>query len=142
MTLDRYVHMLHSFLKAKLEEFTYEIEVWFQHDGATAHTAKKSVNALTEMFPSHHVISLHGDVGWPARSPDLSPCDCFLLSYVKAEVCKHPSTTINGPKAAVYQTVEKIPQEMTSCVMENFRSRVQQCITLRGRHLEDVIPKT
>ena len=72
--LDHYVQTLHRFLKPKLEDLRNETEVWFQQDGATAHTAKKSMDVLVEMFPSH-VISLRGDVGWPAHSPDLSPCD-------------------------------------------------------------------
>jgi len=28
-----------------------------------------------------HVISRHGDAPWPAGSPDLSGCDCFLEGY-------------------------------------------------------------
>ena len=33
---------------------------------------------LREMFPGR-LISLCGDIGWPARSPDLNPCDFFSL---------------------------------------------------------------
>ena len=51
LTSDRYVHMFHNFLKAKLEELIDETEVWFQQDGATKYTAKKPINALTKMFP-------------------------------------------------------------------------------------------
>jgi hypothetical protein len=40
------------------------------------------------MFPGH-LISLRGDMGWPARSPDLSPCDFFLWGYPKEKVFKH-----------------------------------------------------
>ena len=87
--------MLHNFLKAKLEELTDETEVWFQQDGATAYTAKKTINALTKMFPSHAVF-LRADVGWPARSPDLSHCDYFFWGYAKAEVYKHRPTTRVG----------------------------------------------
>lgn len=141
VTSDRYVQMLLQFLKPKLKELDEEAEIWFQQDGATAHTAKKSMDVLREMFPSH-VISLRGDVGWPARSPDLSPCDYFLWGYVKAKVFKTRPTTIEALKASIRQTVEEIPQEMTHRVMENFRNRLQQCITSRGRHLEDVIFKT
>ena len=31
---------------------------------------------LREIFPGH-LISLRGDIGWPARSSDLNPCDFF-----------------------------------------------------------------
>ena len=88
-----------------------------------------------------HLISLQDDIGWPARSPDLSRCDYFLWGYVKVEEYKHPPTTIDGLKAAFYQLVNEIPQEMTRRVMENFSNRLQQCIAARGRRLEEVVFK-
>jgi len=48
---------------------------------------KNLLGALREMFP-RHLISLRVDVGWPARSPDLSPCDFFLWGYLKEKVFK------------------------------------------------------
>ena len=46
-----------------------------------------SLGLLREMFPGR-LISLRGDVGWPALSPDLSPCDFFLWGYLKEKVFK------------------------------------------------------
>ena len=106
----------------------------------TAHTAKKSMDVLRGLFPAH-LISLRGDIGWPARSPDLSPCDYFLWGYVKSEVFKDRPTTIDGLKAAICKTINEIPQEMTQRAMENFRIRLQRCIAVQGGHLEDVIFK-
>ena len=50
---------------------------------STAHTARKSMAVLREMFPGR-LISLTGDISWPARSPDLTPCDYFLWGYYAA----------------------------------------------------------
>jgi hypothetical protein len=58
--------------------------VWFQQDGATAHTARASMSVLREMFPQH-VISHCGDVPWPPCSPDPSACDYFYWGILKAE---------------------------------------------------------
>ena len=88
------------------------------------------------------VTSLHGEVMWPARSPDFCPCNYFLWGYLKAEVYKHRPTTIDGQKAVIRQTVEEIPQEMTRREMENFKNRLQQYIISQGRHLKDVIFRT
>ena len=33
-----------------------------------------------------HVISLRGDIGWPPRSPDLTPCDFFFGATSKQRV--------------------------------------------------------
>ena len=48
--------------------------VWFQQDGAIAHTFQRAMGILREMF-SGHLISLRGDIRWSIRSPDLNPCD-------------------------------------------------------------------
>ena len=110
-------------------------------DGATAHTARRSLGILREMFPSR-LVSLRGDIGWPARSPDLTPCDFFLWGYLKAEVYKHRPQTLKALKDAIREEVAAIPPEMTNTVMENFRERLRQCIANNGRHLSDVIFKT
>ena len=52
--------------------------VWFQQDGATAHTARISMDFLREVFPRRG-ISLRGDVNWPALLPDLAPCDYLFI---------------------------------------------------------------
>ena len=132
--------MLQNFLMPKLRNLGENATVWFQQDGATAHTAKKSMDVLRGLFPAH-LISLRGDIGWPVRSPDLSPCDYFLWGYVKSEVFKDRPTTIDGLKAAICKTINEIPQEMTQRAMENFRIRLQRCIAVQGGHLEDVIFK-
>ena len=93
------------------------------------------------MFPSR-LISLQGDIEWPAVSPDLTPCDFFLWGYLKAEVYKHRPQTPKALKDAIREEVAAIPSEMTSIVMENFRERLRQCIANNGLHLSDVIFKT
>jgi hypothetical protein len=62
--------------------------VWFQQDGATAHTSRRSLGILREIFPGY-VVSLSGDIRWPERSPDLTPCDFLLWGYFKAQVYQH-----------------------------------------------------
>ena len=38
-----------------------EEEVWFQQDEATAHTARRSMEMLRELFPGR-LVSLRGDI--------------------------------------------------------------------------------
>lgn len=45
-------------------------DVWFQQDGATAHTARATADLLREHFP-HRFTALRGGLPLPARSPDL-----------------------------------------------------------------------
>ena len=77
VTSDRYVKMLQDFVRPKHLELENVGRIWFQQDGATAHSARKSMDCLKEIF-GDRVISLRGNVGWPARSQDLSPCNFFL----------------------------------------------------------------
>jgi len=57
---------------------------WFQ-DGAGAHRLRAVTVRLRELF-GDQVVSLYHDREWPARSPDLTPCDYFLWGYVKSRV--------------------------------------------------------
>lgn len=139
---NRYCHMLETFLRPKFNQFIedHEGEVWFQQDGATAHTARRSREILRELFPGR-LLSLHGDIAWPPRSPDLTPCDYFLWGYLKAQVYKHRPRTMEALKEVITQEVANIPPEMTRRAMENFRERLRQCVNNGGRHLMDIIFK-
>jgi len=95
VTSNRYCEMLENFLRPRLEEFDASEDFWFQQDGTTAHTARRSLGILREMFPSR-LVSLWGDIRWPARSPDFTPCDFLLWGYLKAEVYKHRPQTLKA----------------------------------------------
>lgn len=140
----RYCEMLENFLLPKMEEYGEEYDTeafWFQQDGATAHTARRSRQILQEQFPGR-LISLRGDIPWPPRSPDLSPCDFFLWGYLKAEVYKVRPRTLEALKEAITDVVAGITQDMLRRVYENFFERLNMCIARQGRHLDDIIFKT
>jgi len=61
--------MLENFLGPELAHHPVTEEMFFQQDGATSHTAQDSMAAVRNLFPNH-VISIYGDITWPARSPD------------------------------------------------------------------------
>lgn len=116
-------------------------EVWFQQDGATAHTATWSMVLVRELFPAR-AISRRGDINWPPRSPDLAPCDFFLWGHLKAEAYKHRPKNLKELKAAIIQEIAAIPREMTERAMRSFRFRLQACITNDGRHMPEVVYHT
>ena len=47
------------------------INIWFQQDGAPAHTARTTVQYLNKTFGTHW-IGKGGKHNWPAGSPDLT----------------------------------------------------------------------
>jgi len=73
-----YTEMLCTFLEPELQRLGVETQtLWFQQDGATAHTARTAMGVLNKMFPAC-VISQRRNPEWSARSPDLNACDFFL----------------------------------------------------------------
>ena len=100
-----------------------------------------SLGVLRELFPGR-LISLRGDVGWPARSPDLSPCDFFLWGYLKEKVFKHRPRSLEDLKERIRQKIDAIPPEITRRVIKNFREGLQQCVANDGRLMSDMIFKT
>ena len=93
-TSERYVEMLGNCLRPQLRSLRVNMEeMWFQQDGATAHTARASMTVVRPMF-TQHVVSRFGDVRWPPRSPDLSACDFFLWGYLKSKVYVRKQSTI------------------------------------------------
>jgi hypothetical protein len=115
--------------------------VWFQQDGATAHTARASMSVLREMFPQH-VISRVGDVPWPTCSPDLSGCDCFLWGYLKSRIFISKPRATAELKQSVKKEIAAIPKQITRQVMENLGLRLKPCLRNGGRRLSDVLYKT
>jgi hypothetical protein len=69
--------MLQDYLFLYLEENEIDTEnIWFQQDGATAHTARISKVLMHTKFPGR-LVSQNGDVPWPTRSLRLLPVGLF-----------------------------------------------------------------
>ncbi|GFX27045.1 putative DD41D transposase [Trichonephila clavipes] len=81
---DRYRTMITNFFIPELNNHDVQ-ELWFQHDGATCHTARATIDLLKDTF-GDCLISRFGPVNWPPRSCDLTPLDYFLWGYVKSLV--------------------------------------------------------
>ena len=90
----------------------------------------------------NHLISLRGDIGWPARSPDLNPCDFFIWGYLKSKVFSYRPRSLEELKRAIRFEIAAIPPQMIRRVIENFRERLQSCVSNNEKHLADLIFKT
>ena len=129
--------MLSSFLRPQLHQFG-QSEVWFQQDGATAHTSKLSMEVVTQMFPSH-LICIQSDTWWPACSLDLATCDFFLWGYLKAKVYTHKPKTLDELKDAIRFVIAAIPPAMVEKIMLNFGEKFHKCTENDGKHLDDIL---
>lgn len=137
VTAERYQDMIRNFLVPEMEEQGLE-DMWFQQDGATAHTARSTIQLLNDVFP-RRLISRSGDLAWPARSPDLTAPDFFLWGFLKSKVYVNKPQTIQHLKDNIRHEIEEIQPEMLKDVMKNALKRAESCIANRGHHLADII---
>ena len=132
VTSDRYVAMLNEFVFPQLQNLNIDLaSVYFQHDGATAHTARHSMATLRTVFEGR-LISRFGDIPWPPRSPDLTACDFFLWGYLKHKVFATRPDNLDTLKQRIRNEIRAIPDAMRMRVMENVVSRLHECIEREG----------
>ena len=75
ISVDRRWAMVQKFFIPYLKENEWNIPyVRFQQDGTTTHTARVTMNVIRKTFAGR-LITRNGEIPWPPRSPDLSPCD-------------------------------------------------------------------
>ena len=139
VTSDRYIRMFENcFLPELRRRGINRASMWFQQDGATAHTARASMTAVRAAFPNH-VISRFGDLPWPPRSPDLSMCDFYLWGFLKSRSYAGKPRTLGELKTAIRENIREIGEETLVKVEANFRKRLQICARENDHRLSDII---
>jgi len=136
VTSQSYTEMINEFLSPNLPPNNGTL--WFQQDGATAHTAVISIAALRRLFPQR-VISRFGDVPWPPRSPDLTASDFFGGGYKKSKVYSTRPTYLHALKENIREEIAKLSDETLQAVMRTFVTRVHLCIEEGSGHLKDTV---
>ena len=118
--------MIEEFFLPHLEEMDVGDE-WFQQ-------ARTSMELLREHFPGR-LISLRGDLPWPARSPDVAPCDFFLWGYLKSIVYNDRPRTLAHLKTNIRKAIAETPvdilqrvaQKSTQTVHKQWRPSFNRC---------------
>jgi hypothetical protein len=96
--------MITEFLWPELDGMDME-DMWFQHDGATCHTARETTESLREKFPGR-VSSRNGDQNWPPRWCDLTTCNFFLWGFVKSRVNANKPQKFPELKAEIRRVID------------------------------------
>ena len=77
------------------------------------------------------------NLAWPLPSPDLTPCDYFLLGHLKSIVYKNEYRTIDDLKRKIKQTCdEHISTDVCERAVRDYHSRLQKCVERGGKHIE------
>jgi len=79
-----------------------------------------------------------GDIAWPARSPELTVPNFFLWVFLKDRVFRRHIMTVPKLKQAIFYEVAAIDEDLRRRVYDNFQTRLQQCIDVKGGYLPDV----
>lgn len=133
VTGDSYKKMLRYFVFRKLAN--YPDDMLFQHDGAPAHYALQVREYLDRKLPNRW-IGRAGPIAWPARSPDLTPCDYFLWGYLKDIVYQEPIPSLAVLKDRIRNAISTIGEETLIRVFENMESRLIMLERHNGGHFE------
>lgn len=139
VTADSYEAMLTEiFLPDLLQRFPTTDGLWFQQDGAPAHTAHSPKVMLESNF-GIRVISKGFSHEWPPRSPDLTPCDFYLWSAVSELVYatgSYSSTAeLRDALVAAFNTLRQSHMDHVKAAVLSVPQRLRDCIALNGCQL-------
>jgi inhibitor of nuclear factor kappa-B kinase subunit alpha len=93
------------------------------------------MNILNEVF-ENRLISRGM---WPARSPDLNPCDFYLWGNLKDKVYSSNPHSLVGFKQSIRATISSIEVSELKLVSNNIFKRLEACLREEGRHFEHLL---
>jgi len=136
VTGNSYKKMLRYFFFPKVRDYP---DNWlFQQDGAPPHFALPVRAYLDSKLPNRW-IGRAGPIAWPARSPDLTPCDYFLWGYIKDRVFRNLPEKMEDLKTKIREAVASITPATLEKVYENLENRLSFVIRQNGGHFEHLL---
>lgn len=134
-----YLRFLRDELPQLLENVPLQLRLnmWFQHDGAPPHKARRVQQYLNDVYPDKW-IGINGPIEWPPKSPDLTPLDFFLWGTLKNEVYKTPTRNLEHLKDKIRSACENISRDMLiKASTREVRKRLDKCLEVGGMHIEN-----
>ena len=112
-------------------------DLWWQQDGAPSHVTHGNMRYIDRNF-QERVLSRKPIRGldWPARSPDLNPCDFCLWGVLKSKVYTPRPATLDDLEANIRREVAALDPEMMRRAIMDMRKRAELCIAAGGDHFE------
>jgi hypothetical protein len=114
------------------------LELWFQHDGVTVHTAAESVECLRAIIPDASCQVLATSPGRPGLLTYPRPAG-FLWRHLKAEVYRNNRRTLKTWNRTSGTKVRPTDKRSQRSVLIYMRSQSQECIACQTYHVRDVI---
>lgn len=136
---ERYLNFLGNDIENLLENLPlrqYNELIWHQ-DGAPPHNVFPVRDFLNNRYPLW--IGKNGGIEWPANSPDLTPLDAFLWGYLKADVYKERSRTLEDLKIRITNAINTLNQEKSHFIVNSINKLdddYRKCINNNGGYIE------
>ena len=100
-----------------------------QEDGASRHTSQATQN-------SHRANKIKRLPARPANSPDLNPCDYWLLPETRRRMEGKEAADCAGLRALLQQTMQSISLATAEQACLSPQSRIEDCVKCEGRPFE------
>ncbi len=110
MNAERYLTMLRDEIWPVINTWENIEDLIFMQDGALPHFAFVVREWLNAHFPGRW-MGRRGPHEWPARSPDLTPCDFFPWGWSKEQVYYTKPTTLEELEGRIQEVISSIQQE-------------------------------
>lgn len=110
---------------------------WFQQDGATSHTAARTLNLLRQHFDDR-IISRGTDFEYPSHSPDLTPPDAYIWGMMKETIFRteNPPENIAELRERIQTFFQHLNQPLFINMFSNLQNRYEACLRRNGEHFE------
>jgi hypothetical protein len=132
-----YLALLKDFFLPKWNAMPFHEESFFQQDGAPPHYANVVKDYLNEKLGPRWIgrgVTEENAISWPARNPDLTPCDFFLWGIIKDKVYTKQATNLMQLQQNICEAFDELKEreDYMVHVMLSLPERYQKCIELGG----------
>jgi hypothetical protein len=94
-----------------------------------------SIQALSDVFWERIISS----GTWPARSPDLNPCDFLFWGCFFKDKVYNSNPRTEELKGNVHRELSNIPAEQLQRVNQNLFCRCEGCLRVEGQHFQHLL---
>jgi hypothetical protein len=111
--------------------------MWLLDDGAPPHN-RRVVRDYLDISFADRWIGRNGPISWPARSPDLNPCDFYLWGHMKQLVYTNEIATVEELRRRIFNAADQIRQQqgLTLSCTNSWLRRARLCIESNGNNFE------
>ena len=140
----RYLEVLQDKFYPELSQLTFndpELDPYsfFMQDGARPHSLNAARQFLSLKFETR-TIGDRLNTPWPARSPDLTPCDFFLCGWIKDNIYKTmPIINRQHLKDVATDVISSIVLAFCQNACRSIKNILEKCLQQNGGHFEHLL---